>query len=314
MKAGRGGKRLHFYVCEMPGEHCPPMGAPELVYTNYCNEQDQQHPRSLHSHHDLVELIYILHGEGLFEIGGTAYPVQGGDLVIYNSDVVHNEGLKNPPPPLYGIAVSGIRLEGLPPNAMIASETSPVLHVQEHAAELRTMFRLIYEQSSRQTASSAEICQSLLRALLRRIVELLDVPAPVFSAAKRLSKSGQLSREIQRYIDEHSLEDISVQSVAEAFSISPTYLSRLFKQATGMSLMQYVIHRRIGEAQTLLLVSDLSVTEIAARVGYDNLSHFVKMFTQNVGLSPRQYRKNGSAIPYHGRTRMAEKPSKRGKK
>ncbi len=305
---------MHFYVCEMPMDLHVPMGSPELVYTNYCNEQDQQHARSLHSHHDLVELIYILHGEGIFEIGGTAYPVHGGDLVIYNSDVVHNESLKNPPPPLYGIAVSGIRLEGMPPSCMIAPGASPVLTPQENTAELRTLFRMIYEQSSRQTPSSATICNALLQALLRMIMELLDGAVPQSSSAKKLSRSDQLSHEIQEYIDEHSLEDISVQEVAERFSISPTYLSRLFKQATGMSLMQYVIHRRIGEAQTLLLISDLPVTEIARRVGYDNLSHFVKMFTQNVGLSPRQYRKNGSAIPYHGRTRLAEKPSKRAKK
>ncbi len=302
---------MHFYVCELPDEHCPPLGEPELVYTNYCNERDQQHPRSIHSHHDLVELIYILHGEGLFEIGGTVYPVQSGDLVIYNSDVVHNEGLKSPPPTLYGIAVSGIRMEGLPPNCMIAPGTSPVQSPQEHGADFRTLFRLIYEQSGRQTSSSAEICQSLLRALLRMTAELLDGTVPASSSVQRLSRSDALSRDIQRYVDEHSLEDIAVQAVAEQFSISPTYLSRLFKQATGMSLMQYVIHRRIGEAQTLLLVSDLSVTEIARRVGYENLSHFVKMFTQNVGLSPRNYRKNGSAIPYHGRTRTAEKPSKK---
>lgn len=288
-------------MCEMPSEVCASLGTPTLVYTDYCNEQDQLHPRSIHSHHDVVEILYVLRGEGLYEIDGTAYPIQAGDLVIYNSDVVHNECLKSSPPSLYGVAVSGIRREGLPPNWMLPLGISPVIALGDRAAEFRTVFRLIYEQSARQTPSSMAICQSLLEALLRMIVELIDGTAPVSSATNRTSRSSKLSRQIQIYVDEHSLEDISVQSVAEHFQISPTYLSRLFKQATGKPLMQYVIQRKIGEAQTLLLVTDMSITEIAQRVGYDNLSHFVKMFTQNVGLSPRKYRKHGSSIPYRNR-------------
>ncbi|MGM9617259.1 helix-turn-helix domain-containing protein [Butyricicoccus sp.] len=271
-------------------------GEPVLLFTNYCDEQYQLHPRSPHSHHEMVEILYILRDSGVFEINGTPYPVHSGDLVIYNSDAVHNEASHFPPPPLYGLEATGIQLEGLPSNWLIPPDTSPVISLGDHASEFRHLFRTIYDQSAKQTENAGMTCQYLFCALLHMIQELIDGNIPVHAGTNEDSKANQLGRQIQIYVDEHVLENLSVQSVADHFDISSAYLFRLFKQVTGTSLMQYIIQRRIGEAQTLLLITDLSITEVAQKVGYDNLSHFVKMFTQNVGLSPRKYRKQAGVL------------------
>ena len=57
------------------------------------------------------------------------------------------------------------------------------------------------------------------------------------------------------------------------------------------SPLQYVLRRRIGEAQTLLITTDLPVTRIAAQVGYDNPSHFNAQFAKAVGMAPRTFRR-----------------------
>lgn len=263
----------------------------ELLFTCYCDEKYQQHPHSVHSHHDMIELLYILRGEGMFEIDGTAYPVKAGDLVIYNNDVIHNETLRFPPPPLYGLQATGIQLDDLPSNWLIGKEHCPVISLEEHASEFRTMFRTIYNLSAAQTPDSAMACRNIFRGLLYMITELTARTSEVFTDGYKETKAYQLGRKIQMYVDEHALEALTVQGVADHFQISQPYLFRLFKQVTGTAFMQYIIQRRMGEAQTLLLITDLSVTEIARAVGYDNLSHFTKMFTQNVGMSPRIYRK-----------------------
>ncbi|MCD8301262.1 MAG: AraC family transcriptional regulator [Clostridiales bacterium] len=286
---------MHVYINQSFSGSQTSLGTPTLVYTDYCDEAYQLHTRNIHSHHNMVEILYILRGEGLYEIEGKAYPVHSGDLVIYNSDVVHNECLLTPPPPLYGFAVSGFRLEEMPDNCLISPDACPVSAAADREDEFRVLFQLLYEQSARQTPDSVEICQSLCQILLRMIAELAKDPVPAASAADILSsKSGRLGHQIQIYVDEHLTEDLSVQSVAEYFEISSTYLSRLFKRVVGTSMRQYIIRRRIGEAQTLLLVSDLPVKKVAEQVGYDNLSHFVKMFTKNVGISPLRYRKRGN--------------------
>lgn len=271
----------------------------ELLFTCYCDEKYQQHPHSVHSHHEIVEILYILRGEGAFEINGTAYPVKAGDLVVYNSDAVHNETLQFPPPPLYGLQATGIQLDNLPSNWLIGREHSPVISLEEHASEFRTIFRTLYNLSAAQTPDAGMACRSIFRGLLYMISELLDDTTAVYTDNYKESKAFRLGRQIQMYVDEHALEDLTVQSVAAHFEISQAYLFRLFKQITGTSLMQYIIQRRMGEAQTLLLITTMSITEVAQKVGYDNLSHFVKMFTQHVGMSPRKYRKQAgiSAVP-----------------
>jgi AraC-like DNA-binding protein len=61
---------------------------------------------------------------------------------------------------------------------------------------------------------------------------------------------------------------------------------------SGYSPMQYLLRRRVGEAQTLLITTDLPIAEIAGRVGYDTQSYFNLQFTRHVGMPPKRYRQN----------------------
>ena len=88
------------------------------------------------------------------------------------------------------------------------------------------------------------------------------------------------------------MEPITLQSMGEALHISPYYLSHVFKQMSGYSPVQYLLRRRIGEAQTLLITTDFSITRIAEMVGYDTQSYFNLQFTKNVGMPPNKYRQN----------------------
>ena len=88
------------------------------------------------------------------------------------------------------------------------------------------------------------------------------------------------------------MEPITLQSMGEALHISPYYLSHVFKQMSGYSPVQYLLRRRIGEAQTLLITTDLSITRIAEMVGYDTQSYFNLQFTKNVGMPPGKFRQS----------------------
>lgn len=84
------------------------------------------------------------------------------------------------------------------------------------------------------------------------------------------------------------MEPITLHSMGEALHISSYYLSHVFKQMSGYSPVQYLLRRRIGEAQTLLITTDLSITRIAEMVGYDTQSYFNLQFTKNVGHAAEQ--------------------------
>ena len=98
---------------------------------------------------------------------------------------------------------------------------------------------------------------------------------------------------VVRYLNDNYRKAFTPE-VAEAFRISPHYLSRLFKQTTGFTFSDYLNLLRIKEAR-LLRETDDSITDIAWRSGFSNFSHFGKMFKRTVQLSPRAYRRVSNA-------------------
>ena len=97
--------------------------------------------------------------------------------------------------------------------------------------------------------------------------------------------------EILSYIDEHALEyDLSQGKVAKHFSITENHLYRIIKEGTGKTYRDYVTLLRMKGAQRLLVNENLSVSNTCQKVGYINISHFIKTFKKVTGLTPAKYK------------------------
>lgn len=93
------------------------------------------------------------------------------------------------------------------------------------------------------------------------------------------------------FIGMHFTEDINRNSLAEIVYLDPDYTARLFKKETGISLVNYIIGKRIAMAKDLLANTELSVNLISDKVGYGNYSYFTKLFKKETGFTPVDYRK-----------------------
>lgn len=100
---------------------------------------------------------------------------------------------------------------------------------------------------------------------------------------------------IKKYIDEHFQEDIRREDLAELVYLNVDYMSRVFKKDTGVSISTYLIRARVEKAKALLTESRMPVNAIAQYVGYSNFSYFTKMFKENTGCSPLEYRRRYTA-------------------
>jgi AraC-like DNA-binding protein len=113
----------------------------------------------------------------------------------------------------------------------------------------------------------------------------------------RESKNFILRDRILKYVTEHYTDsNLSLNSIAEQFEVTPSYLTRYFKDQTGYPLMQYLDSVRMGKAKELLKSSDLKSKEIMIRSGYVDENNFIRKFKKGEGLTPIQYRnltKNG---------------------
>jgi AraC family transcriptional regulator len=114
-----------------------------------------------------------------------------------------------------------------------------------------------------------------------------------------LSRVGLVDRRIRRAIElmhAHMNRDLPLEEIAAAAFLSPFHFARLFKKLTGASPHAYLATLRVARAQALLAETDLSISEVSARVGYSSPSHFTKAFRQATGLAPRAYR--AAIIPH----------------
>jgi AraC-like DNA-binding protein len=84
----------------------------------------------------------------------------------------------------------------------------------------------------------------------------------------------------------------SVQEVAEHLGVSPRYLTDLLKSLTGLGTSQHIHNRLIEEAKAILSTSQLSVAEIAYRLGFEHPQSFHKLFRQKTNISPVEYRRS----------------------
>lgn len=109
-----------------------------------------------------------------------------------------------------------------------------------------------------------------------------------------LSRVGLVDRRIRRAIElmhAHLDRELPLEEIAAAAYLSPFHFARLFKKLTGASPHAYLATLRATHAQTLLAETDLSISQVSARVGYSSPSHFTKAFRQATGLTPRAFRK-----------------------
>jgi AraC family transcriptional regulator len=108
-----------------------------------------------------------------------------------------------------------------------------------------------------------------------------------------LSRVGLVDRRIRRAVEmmhAHMDRDLPLEELAGAAYLSPFHFARLFKKLTGASPHAYLASLRVQRAQQLLAETDLSISELSARVGYSSPSHFSKAFRQSTGLTPRAFR------------------------
>ncbi len=104
-------------------------------------------------------------------------------------------------------------------------------------------------------------------------------------------------RSAMEYINRHLSEEITLQGVADKVNLSPNYFSHIFKSTMGISLWDYIISKRIENAITLISQQqDKNMLDIAVQCGFNNTANFNKMFRRITGITPSEFRKQGTYI------------------
>lgn len=217
---------------------------------------------------------------GIAKNGQEAYTMCGResfDLVVTDIKMPVMDGLS---------LIKNLRNDGYPAQLIIVSAYGEFSYAQE-AIQYGVAYYLL-----------KPVEEMVLEGYLSRIKELLDdhgemvgnISSIQFEEQYKLSSNGVIP-EIKNFIRMHYSEQISINTLADMYNFSPVYLGRVFKRNTGKTFNEYLKNIRINAACEILdSYPDVSISDLAEKVGYYDLNYFYKLFKQVTGSTPKEYK------------------------
>jgi AraC-like DNA-binding protein len=181
------------------------------------------------------------------------------------------------------------RPRGLP--ATLLASTDGLRRFQADAAQierLATVLGMLSEELETDTSVDQSAIPPLLSLMLTEVARLTSACAP-FVAPDAAARQ-RLVRDVFDVIERRYRSPIGLSDVAKAVGRSAAHLTHTIREETGRTVLQWIIERRMREAERLLLDSDEPLQAIAAAVGYDSAGYFIRQFTRRHMLSPGVWR------------------------
>ncbi len=242
---------------------------PRLRFCEKFDERSSLWNYNSHSH-PYIELIYYLDGKGKVEISGEDVSFSLYDTIVYPAHQVHlDEDISEKPRVIICFWVD------IP--ELVFDE--PV-RLHEQNTILRNAFEQVYREAKREKPDK-EMLEYTIKILLVTILRM----------CMGTDAGEQILDRTMEFIQDHYTEKIALEELAEIEHISTSYLSRKFKQRTGVSVITYVNQMRVEKAKRLLMASVLDINEIAYQTGFDSPKYFHRVFKNITGESPAAFRR-----------------------
>ena len=156
-------------------------------------------------------------------------------------------------------------------------------------AHIEDLARRLVDEARGDALAGRLYAESLAIELAVHLLRYYSSASKLGNGSSRMLPRYKLQR-VTDYINDNLREDLTLEKMSETLSMSPYHFAHAFRQATGLAPHRYVIQRRVERAKLLLRETDLSITEIAHRVGYSYQSNFSVVFHCLTGQTPRRFR------------------------
>ena len=234
--------------------------------------------------HDYTELFYILGGDGQFQINEQRFPVRAHQLVVVNPGIVHTEVSDE----ARSLAYIVLGIEGLELTIPGSGEERYCLYSFPEQNEVLECMQRILQEMREGRPEYRTVCLAYADIIM---VELIRNASASVTQSHPLFPANRQCAAVRHYIERHYKEPITLDILAEKVSINKFYMAHAFKQEYGVSPINYLISCRIREARRLLTETDLSLSQIAAVLGFSSPSYFSQSFRSAEGISPTEFRK-----------------------
>lgn len=240
-----------------------------------------------HNHADF-ELHLLLSGRGRIDIEGESYSLQAGQAVLVAPGKYHCPTATKGEFERFSLCFS---VKSGPLAAALAEAVDPC-RVFDATEEIMDFCRKIFSEFSENRLFGAELLRCHLLQLMVCNFRLLGLPLPTASMPGRSPILGRADYNdmVDLYFEEHLKEGASSEDLAARLFMSQRHMSRLLKESYGMTFREKLLRTRMDRAAWLLRHTDMTVTAVAAEVGYTVSSSFYHAFRQYYGMTPESYR------------------------
>lgn len=262
-----------------------------------CIKDHNFHNGQAHAHND-IELICVKKGNLECNTGSDVFSLQKGDICFINQKQLHHlldcdsDGSK------HSVLIIG--------NNLITQNNAIYENCLRPMLEDKSFGHLRFDGSN----SNASIIEKLMNDIEKSLkekesgyeLEIISLVHQILKyiyiaytneekGLKRHSINDSLQQAMLDYIEDNYKEDISLDEIAKAGNVSRSQCSKLFKQYTNQSPINYLNTYRLEKSRELLRNSDDSISEIAYDCGFNEQSYFNRLFLREYGCTPLEYRK-----------------------
>ena len=252
--------------------------------------------------HSAFEMIMPIENNYTVIVGGETFDLKPGSIFFVPPGEIHE--IIAPPTGRRFIFLMNIssmqKLKGFA--RILAILSHPLLFDGENQSDIYPEIYSDLVQIRNEYFSGTEFAdlsiQSLLLKMFVTLGENYTQQEALFQSASPTKRKEyiQLFNDTLDYIDNHFTEELSLSAIAANTGFSKFHFSRLFKQYTNYNFTDYLCFRRIKAAEELLESPGVSITDVAIRSGFSSISTFNRLFKQQKGCTPSQYRKQNSPL------------------
>ena len=247
-------------------------------------------PMGAMHHHASLELYYLVKGEREYFIEDAFFKLAEGDMVLIPQNLLHRTAGKGASRFLVYFSEGLLQkfftegaLSALLPNRPCVFRSD-----ETERDRISRIFAALLTEYARAEREQTAPCEPLVAGYLYQLLFIMtygiNTYVPHEYADARIAQ-------VVKYINENYNHISDIEEIAEHFFISKFHLCRLFNKNLGIPLITYLNTIKIREACTLIKEGRLNLTEIAMRCGFNSSSYFCKVFKNEKGLSPTEYKK-----------------------
>ncbi|WP_055296486.1 AraC family transcriptional regulator [Coprococcus sp. AF99-45] len=271
-------------------------GTPEFPFEYYLDDIDEIGQGYVEWHwHNEIEWAWVESGKVICRIGNEKIILEAGEGIFINSRVIHR--FETPGGALMPNILHAPELLAARESAIYQKYVSPVITYgkeyvileKEKNSGILSLLDEIYKDAGKEMLRKELIIQNKISRLWDELFEEVPDIVQRESRNKNLLLQSRL-REMMQFIENHYKERISLERLAAEANISKSEALRCFKRGIGTTPVKYLIDYRLERAKELLCKTNDTIIRVAADVGIDNTSYFVRIFKKMYGMTPGAFR------------------------